>query len=480
MPQSSCIPFKPIRRLFVANRGEIAVRVVKACRTLSIEAVVGVSEADRETMAVGMADAFEVIGPAPAVESYLHIERVIAAAVRARCDALHPGYGFLSERPAFARACAAAGITFVGPSPEAIESMGDKITAVGLAAAAGVPRVPGSGALQDVRHAHAVALEIGYPVLIKATAGGGGRGMRVVRDATELPALMESAANEARAAFGDGTVYMEKFIEEARHIEIQVMGDHFGNVVHLGERDCSTQRRHQKLIEESPSPVVSDALRQQMAASAVQLAQRAGYVGAGTVEFVLDARDNRFYFLEMNTRIQVEHPVTELVTGLDLVAEQIRIAQGQPLSFTQGDVRLRGHAIECRINAEDPNKNFLPKPGFIALWSPPDTKGVRLDSHCYTGYTVPQFYDSLIAKLIVHGETRAQAIANMRDALRAFHIEGIPSTVGFHREVMDEVAFIDGCVTTRWVEQTFLPTRKARQKAAAEAPKVVSQEMGHS
>jgi acetyl-CoA carboxylase biotin carboxylase subunit len=468
---------KTIRRLFVANRGEIAVRVVKACRALGIEVVVGVSEADSETMAARMADAFEMIGASPAGESYLHIERVIAAAVRARCDALHPGYGFLSERPAFARACAAAGVTFVGPSPEAIESMGDKITAVGLAAAAGVPRVPGSGALQDVAHALGVAQDIGYPVLIKATAGGGGRGMRVVRDAAELPALMESAANEARAAFGDGTVYMEKFIEEARHIEIQVMGDHFGNVVHLGERDCSTQRRHQKLIEESPSPVVTGALRQQMADSAVQLARRAAYVGAGTVEFVVDARDNRFYFLEMNTRIQVEHPVTELVTGFDLVAEQIRVAQGLPLSFTQGDVKLRGHAIECRINAEDPNKNFLPKPGLISLWSPPATDGVRVDSHCYTGYTVPQFYDSLIAKLIVHGATRAAAIENMRQALKEFRIEGIPSTVAFHQEVMDEEAFIEGRVTTRWVEQTFLPARKARQKAAAEAAKAAAQEM---
>lgn len=478
MKNPDIVPAKPIRRLFVANRGEIAVRVVKACRSLDIQVVVGVSEADVETMAAHLADAFETIGPAPAGESYLDIERVIAAARRAGCDALHPGYGFLSERPAFARACAAAGITFVGPSPEAIESMGDKITAVSLAAAAGVPRVPGSGALRNPEEALRIAKEIGYPVLIKATAGGGGRGMRVVRDASELPALMESAANEARSAFGDGTVYMEKFIEEARHIEIQVMGDQFGNVVHLGERDCSTQRRHQKLIEESPSPAVSDALRNQMADCAVQLAHRATYVGAGTVEFVVDASDNRFYFLEMNTRIQVEHPVTELVTGFDLVAEQIRIAQGLPLSFSQDDVKLRGHAIECRINAEDPNKNFLPKPGLISLWSPPSADGVRIDSHCYTGYTVPQFYDSLIAKLIVHGDTRAQAIESMRQALEAFRIEGIPSTVAFHQEVMDEPAFIDGLVTTRWVEQTFLPARKARQKAAAEAAKAAAVELG--
>jgi acetyl-CoA carboxylase biotin carboxylase subunit len=478
MTQHSSSVGKPIRRLFVANRGEIAVRVVKACRALGIEVVVGVSEADAESMAARMADASETIGASPAAESYLNIDRVVTAALRARCDALHPGYGFLSERPAFARACAAAGITFVGPSPEAIESMGDKITAVGLAAAAGVPRVPGSGALRDIAHALGIAQEIGYPVLIKATAGGGGRGMRIVRDAAELPELMASAANEARGAFGDGTVYMEKFIEEARHIEIQVMGDQFGNIVHLGERDCSTQRRHQKLIEESPSPIVDATLRKHMAESAVELARRAAYVGAGTVEFVVDARDNRFYFLEMNTRIQVEHPVTELITGFDLVAEQIRVAQGLPLSFTQRDVKLRGHAIECRINAEDANRNFLPKPGLISLWSPPATEGVRVDSHCYTGYTVPQFYDSLIAKLIVHGETRAEAIANMRRALEAFRIEGIPSTVPFHREVMEEAAFIEGRVTTRWVEQTFLPARKARQKAAADAAKAAAQEMG--
>ena len=471
MSHPATVSAKPIRRLFVANRGEIAVRVVQACRSLGIEVVVGVSVADAGSMAARMADAFEEIGPAPAGESYLHIERVVAAAVRAGCDALHPGYGFLSERPAFARACAAAGITFVGPSPDAIESMGDKITAVGLAAAAGVPRVPGSGALRDSAHALEIASEIGYPVLIKATAGGGGRGMRVVRDAGELPALMDSAINEAKGAFGDGTVYMEKFIEEARHIEIQIMGDCFGNVVHLGERDCSTQRRHQKLIEESPSPVVDDSLRAQMADSAVQLARGVGYVGAGTIEYVLDARDNRFYFLEMNTRIQVEHPVTELVTGLDLVAEQIRVAQGLPLSFTQAEVRMRGHAIECRINAEDADKNFLPKPGLITLWSPPEQTGVRIDSHCFTGYAVPQFYDSLLAKLIVHADTRAQAMEKMRDALRAFRIEGIPSTVGFHREVMEEEAFIQGHVTTRWVEQTLLPERKARQKARAEAAK---------
>ena len=472
------LEFKPIRRLFVANRGEIAVRIVQACHALGIEAVVGVSEADVDSMAARLAGASELIGPSPAAESYLRIDRVIAAAQRAGCDALHPGYGFLSERPAFAEACAAAGITFVGPSAQAIRSMGDKITAVGLAAAAGVPRVPGSGALGDVDEALRIADDIGYPVLVKASAGGGGRGMRVVRTPQELPALMQAATDEARAAFGDGTVYLEKFVEAARHVEIQVMGDRFGHVVHLGERDCSTQRRHQKLIEEAPSPVVDEALRDQMAGAAVELARRVGYVGAGTVEFVVDAATQRFYFLEMNTRIQVEHPVTELVTSLDLVAEQIRVAQGLALSFTQQDVQVRGHAIECRINAEDPNKNFLPKPGLITAWDAPRGEGVRLDSHCHAGYAVPPYYDSLLGKLIVHAATRDAAVQRMREALDALRIEGVATTVAFHREVMDEEAFTSGQVTTRWVEQSFLPARKARQKAVADAARAAAMESG--
>jgi acetyl-CoA carboxylase biotin carboxylase subunit len=461
------LPSRPIRRLFIANRGEIAMRVIRACRRLGIEAVAGVSEADRAGLAAREADAVEVIGAAPAAESYLHSERVIAAALRSGCDALHPGYGFLSERAAFASACGEAGLTFVGPSSEAIRQMGDKITAVQLAQAAGVPRVPGSGALAGLEEAQVLGEQLGWPVLLKATAGGGGRGMRVVRDATEMAASMESAANEARSAFGNGTLYLEKFIEQARHIEIQVMGDSHGSVVHLGERDCSTQRRHQKLIEEAPSPRMTPALREEMARCAVQLARNVGYVGAGTVEFVMDDSSGRFYFLEMNTRIQVEHPVTECVTGIDLVVEQIRVAQGLPLSFTQDDVRLDGHAIECRINAEDAARNFLPKPGTISVWEAPATAGVRLDSHCFAGYAVPSFYDSLLGKLIVHGPTRTEAIERMRAALDAFRIEGIPSTVPFHREVLDEAAFVEGRITTRWVEQTFVPQRKARQRAAA-------------
>lgn len=474
MQSQPTVSGRSIRRVFVANRGEIAVRVIRACQALGIESVAGVSEADRDSLAARIADAVEVIGPASASESYLHLGRILDAAQRSGCDALHPGYGFLSERPALARACMEAGLVFIGPSPEAIEQMGDKITAVKLAEAAGVPRVPGSGALANTAQAMELARDIGYPVLMKATAGGGGRGMRVVRDESELPAAMESASSEAKAAFGDGTLYLEKFIEHARHIEIQVLGDQFGTVVHLGERECSTQRRHQKLIEESPSPVVTPELREEMGRCAVQLARNVRYTGAGTVEFVLDEAERRFYFLEMNTRIQVEHPVTELVTGIDLVAEQIRIAQGLPLSFTQESVALQGHAIECRINAEDFNRNFLPKPGQITKWAPPEGAGVRLDSHCYPGYAVPPNYDSLLAKLIVHAADRPTAIERMREALAAFSIEGIPSTIPFHQEVLQDPAFMEARVTTRWVEQRFLPDRKARLRAEAEAAKAAA------
>ncbi|MGO4326197.1 acetyl-CoA carboxylase biotin carboxylase subunit [Cupriavidus sp. 2TAF22] len=462
---------RDIRRVFVANRGEIAVRVIRACRTLGIEAVAGVSEADTDTLAARLADEMVVLGPPLAAESYLRADKIVEAALRTGCDAVHPGYGFLSERSSFVRACIKAGLVFVGPSAEAIDAMGDKITAVGLAEQAGVPRVPGSGALADVAHARHVGAQIGYPVLIKATAGGGGRGMRVVREESELESLMSSAANEAQSAFGDATLYMEKFIEHARHIEIQVMADAHGNVVYLGERECSTQRRHQKLIEEAPSPAVDAAMRQAMGECAVSLTRNAGYCGAGTIEFVVDQRDNKYFFLEMNTRIQVEHPVTEMITGFDLVAEQIRVAAGLPLSFTQDDVQLQGHAIECRINAEDPDRNFLPRPGLISRWDVPSGEGIRVDTHCYAGYTVPPYYDSLLGKLIVHAATREQAIARMRAALEGLQVEGPTTTARFHDAVLAHEDFVGGRVTTRWVEDTFLPQRKAEQKAAAQAAK---------
>jgi acetyl-CoA carboxylase biotin carboxylase subunit len=473
MNRTASIPVatRDIRRLFVANRGEIAVRVIRACRTLGIESVVGVSEADIDTLAARMADDVVVLGPPLASESYLRADKIVEAALRTGCDAVHPGYGFLSERSSFVRACVEAGLVFVGPSAEAIDAMGDKITAVSLAEKAGVPRVPGSGALTDAAHARRVGAQIGYPVLIKATAGGGGRGMRIVRDESELEALMSSAANEAQSAFGDATLYMEKFIEHARHIEIQVMADSHGNVVYLGERECSTQRRHQKLIEEAPSPVVDAAMRHAMGECAVSLTRNAQYCGAGTIEFVVDQRDNRYFFLEMNTRIQVEHPVTEMVTGFDLVAEQIRVAAGLPMSFTQADVKLQGHAIECRINAEDPERNFLPRPGLISLWEIPSGDGIRVDSHCYSGYTVPPYYDSLLGKLIVHAATREQAIERMRLALAGLRVEGPTTTALFHESVLAHEDFLNGNVTTRWVEETFLPQRKAAQKAAKDAAK---------
>lgn len=465
LPVPSGLP--GMRRVLVANRGEIAVRVVKACQTLGIEAVAAVSEADIDCLAARLAGRQVVIGPPPPAQSYLSVERLVEAARLSGCDAVHPGYGFLSERAAFAQACRDAGLVFIGPTPEAIRSMGDKITAARLAAEAGVPRVPGSDAVSDAEVAHAVAERIGYPVLVKASAGGGGRGMRVVRDRSQMAAAFASATAEATAAFGDGTLYVEKLIERARHVEIQLMADRHGQVVHLGERECSTQRRHQKLIEESPSPALAPAQREAMGAAAVALAQRVGYEGAGTVEFVLDDSDGRFYFLEMNTRIQVEHPVTEMVTGIDLVAEQLRVAAGLPLSFSQAELAQNGHAIECRINAEDPDRNFLPRPGVVARWSPPQGAGIRCDSHCHDGYTVTPYYDSLLGKLIVHAPTRAQAIDLMIGALQDLQVEGPATTAPFHRAVLAHEDFAAGRVTTRWVEDTFIPQRKAQKAGPA-------------
>ncbi len=456
---------RPIRRVLVANRGEIAVRIVRACQSLGIEAVAAVSQADVDSLAVQLAGHHVLIGPAPAAESYLRSDHLVAAALASQCDAVHPGYGFLSERAAFAQACEAAGLVFIGPSPQAIAAMGDKISATRLAAAAGVPRVPGTGAMPDAETASVHAARIGFPVLVKAAAGGGGRGMRAVHAAADMPAAFASAQAEAQAAFGDGTLYVEKLIERARHIEIQVLGDRHGHVVHLGERECSTQRRHQKLIEEAPSPALDGDTRARMGDCAVALARCVGYFSAGTVEFVLDEQDGSFYFLEMNTRIQVEHPVTEMVTGIDLVAEQIRIAGGAPLALQQSELVLRGHAIECRINAEDPDRNFLPRPGLVRAWRSPAGEGVRCDTHCTSGTTITPHYDSLLAKLIVHAPTRAQAIDKMRQALSDLHVDGPATTAAFHREVLAHADFQAGRVTTRWVEQVFMPARQIARKA---------------
>jgi acetyl-CoA carboxylase biotin carboxylase subunit len=456
-----------IQRLFVANRGEIAVRIIRACQRLGIEAVVAVSDVDRNSLAAQLATRAVCIGPAAASQSYLRAETLVAAAVGSGCQALHPGYGFLSERPAFARMCEHAGLLFVGPRAESIEAMGEKLAAVHIAEQAGVPRVPGSDRIETIEEARRAAERIGFPLLIKANAGGGGRGMRLVHEARDLAGAIESAASEARAAFGDPMLYIEKFISLARHVEVQVLGDGKGSVVHLGERDCSTQRRYQKLIEEAPSPVIDHRVRRQMTDAAVSLAAQVAYRGAGTVEFVYDPESQKFYFLEMNTRIQVEHPVTEMVTGRDLVVEQIQIAAGEPISFVQKDVELGGHAIECRINAEDPARNFMPCPGRIEIWDPPSTGNhLRVDTHCYAGYVVPPHYDSLLAKVIVHAPDRSSAIRSMSEALAGFAVSGVATTIPFHRTVLADGDFRSAAIHTRWVDQEFLPAMTAATSAA--------------
>jgi acetyl-CoA carboxylase biotin carboxylase subunit len=445
-----------IARVFVANRGEIAVRVINACRKLGIESIIGVSEADRDSLGAKLADRAVCIGPPPAAQSYLRMETVVTAAKGTGCQALHPGYGFLAERAGLSRACAEHGVIFVGPSAEAIDAVGDKLRARRTAEALGIPTVPGTDRAVSVDDLVQFGARAGYPFLVKASAGGGGRGMRVVRAPAEAAAAFDSASAEARAAFGDPTLYIERFVERARHIEIQVIADTHGNVVHLGERDCSTQRRHQKLIEEAPSPVIDETVRGRMSQAAVALARHVGYTNAGTVEFIFDLDSGAFYFLEMNTRIQVEHPVTEAVTGLDLVAEQIRVAGREPLSFSQRDVRSNGHAIECRINAEAPDRNFEPCPGRIDTWQPPAGDGIRVDSHCYPGYVVPPFYDSMIGKLIVHGRDRPHALARTLQALASFELGGVSTTIAFHRAVLAHPDFAQNRVTTRWVETRFL------------------------
>jgi len=455
-----------IRRLFVANRGEIAVRIIQACHKLGVETVVGVSEADRQSLAARMADRAICIGPAPAAESYLRMEIVVMAAKGTGCDAIHPGYGFLAERAGFQRLSVEHGLKFVGPSAAAIEAMGDKLQARCIATELGVPTVPGTDHVKAAHEAFDFGRRAGYPFMLKAAAGGGGRGMRIVRSPDEIGPAFESASAEARAAFGDPTLYIERYIERARHIEIQLMADAFGNIVHLCERDCSTQRRHQKLIEEAPSPVIDQQLRERMAAAAIRLASHVGYMSAGTVEFILDTDSGEFYFLEMNTRIQVEHPVTEMITGVDLVAEQIRVAGGAPLSVAQNDVQIDGHAIECRINAESADHGFMPCPGKITEWAPPTGDGIRVDSHCYPGYFVPPFYDSMIAKLIVHGRDRDDAISEMARALGSFKVAGVHTTIPFHQAVLAHPDFRHSRVTTRWVEEQFMAkTRQAENVA---------------
>ncbi|MGQ9832326.1 MAG: acetyl-CoA carboxylase biotin carboxylase subunit [Candidatus Villigracilaceae bacterium] len=444
------------KKILVANRGEIAVRILRACRELGVESVAVFSEADRQSLHVRYADEAYPLGPAPARDSYLRADKIIAIAKACGADAIHPGYGFLAEREDFAQACEEAGITFIGPRPSAIAAMGDKAVARATVTKAGVPIVPGTegeGNLSDKELLH-LAPKIGFPLLVKATAGGGGKGMRVVNNLEEMPLLLQSARREAEAAFGDGNVYLEKLIEGARHIEFQILADQHGNVIHLGERECSLQRRHQKLVEESPSPIMDDDLRRRMGEVAVKAAQAVRYVNAGTIEFLLD-KDRNFYFLEMNTRLQVEHPITEMVTGVDIVMEQIRIARGRQLTYTQDDIQFKGSAIECRINAEDPYNDFIPSTGKIVHITTPTGPGVRIDTGVYPGFEVTPYYDPLIAKLIVWGETRGQAILRMRRALEEFRIIGVRTNIPFHQTLMDSHRFMGGQYDTRFVEERF-------------------------
>ncbi|MBE3563192.1 MAG: acetyl-CoA carboxylase biotin carboxylase subunit [Hydrogenibacillus schlegelii] len=443
------------RKLVVANRGEIAVRIIRAAKELGIRTVAVFSEADRDALFVRLADEAYCIGPPPAKESYLNMTQIVALATSVGADAVHPGYGFLAENAHFAELCRHVGLTFVGPSPEAIARMGDKMAAKKTAAIAGVPAIPGSdGLVETPEEAAEVAEAIGYPVIIKATAGGGGKGMRVAENREALIRLLPTAMQEAEAAFGSPGVYLEKYLRRPRHVEVQILADRFGNVIHLGERDCSVQRRHQKLIEEAPSPAVTPELRQALGEAAVRVARAVDYVGAGTVEFLLD-EDGRFYFMEMNTRIQVEHPVTEMITGIDLVQAMIRVAAGEPLRVRQEDVAFRGHAIECRINAEDPDRDFMPTPGRIErLWLPGGF-GVRVDTGLVPGATVPPYYDSMIAKLIVWAPTREEAIRRMRRALDEMVVEGpgVKTTIPLHRALMDDPQFVAGDVDTRFLER---------------------------
>jgi acetyl-CoA carboxylase biotin carboxylase subunit len=440
-------------KVLIANRGEIALRVIRACHELGIKTVAVYSEADRESLHVRFADEDVCIGPAQAGESYLNIPRIMAAAEITGAEAIHPGYGFLAENAEFSEICARSDVTFIGPTPDQIRSMGDKATARRTMIEVGVPTVPGTAdEIEDPHQALDVAREIGFPIMIKASAGGGGKGMRIAQDPDSFPRFLRQAQNEAGAAFGHAGVYLEKCIVRPRHVEFQVFGDSQGRVVHLGERDCSIQRRHQKLIEEAPSPALTPELRKAMGDAAVKAAEAIDYVGAGTVEFLL-APDGEFYFIEMNTRIQVEHPVTEVTTGFDLVKEQIRVAAGEPLSFPENPSVLRGHAIEFRINAEDPSRNFAPSPGTIDTFHPPGGPGVRLDTHVYAGYRVPPFYDSLLAKLIISGNTREEALVRARNALDTFVIEGVSTTIPFLAEIVRDPDFLEGRVDTSYVER---------------------------
>jgi acetyl-CoA carboxylase biotin carboxylase subunit len=447
-----------LRRLFVANRGEIALRIVRAAKSLGIETVLAVSAADRDSLAAREADRAVVIGPAPARASYLNANLLVHAALATECDALHPGYGFLSERAEFAELCETNAIIFVGPTAESIRAVGDKLSARALAKASNVPMVPGSGMIESATEAQRIASEIGYPVVTKASAGGGGRGMMVARTANDLATGFDKSSHEAKEAFGDGTLYLERYVERARHVEVQVLGDGKGGILHFGERDCSMQRRYQKMVEEAPAVILSAAVRSRLHQAAIQLLAPIRYRNAGTVEFLYDMDRDEFYFMEVNARIQVEHPVSEEITGVDLIQLQLAVAAGETLSLTQDAIRCQGHAIEVRIIAEDPQRNFAPSPGRITKWQAPTGAGVRLDSAMFEGALVPPFYDSMIGKLIVRGENRADAVERMRQALADFQIEGIASNLPLLRAIVAHPDYLENQIETRWLERLILPS----------------------
>jgi acetyl-CoA carboxylase biotin carboxylase subunit len=445
----------PFKRILIANRGEIAIRITRACRELGIQSIAVFSDADRDSLHVFLADQAYNIGPAPSKESYLNIKKIIEIAKEAKVDAIHPGYGFLSENSYFVKACGDAGITFIGPTVANIEAMGDKLSAKSLMKKAKVPTVPGSdGGIDTIEDARRIAGEIGFPVIIKASAGGGGKGMRVVRQDSELESAFRACRSEGQNYFADPTVYMEKFVNDPKHIEIQVFGDKHGNVCHLFDRECSVQRRHQKIIEEAPSPSVPEPVRQKMGDAAVRAAKQIDYVGAGTIEFIFDNKTKEFFFMEMNTRLQVEHPITEAITGIDLVKEQIYVAAGRPLSFKQEDVKIKGHAIETRICAEDP-VTYKPHPGVIRACRHPQGPFMRVDSYAYPGYEVPIYYDPMIAKLITWGDSREAAIRRMQRALSEFVLTGIKTNIVLHKTILDHPTFLDASYTTQFIEKNF-------------------------
>ncbi|PFJ14941.1 acetyl-CoA carboxylase biotin carboxylase subunit [Bacillus cereus] len=449
-----------IKKVLIANRGEIAVRIIRACKEMDIETVAIYSEADKESLHVQIADEAYCVGPTISKESYLNLTNIISVAKLTGCDAIHPGYGFLAENADFAELCRECNLIFIGPSPEAISKMGTKDVARDTMKEAGVPIVPGSqGIIKNTEEAIELANQIGYPVIIKATAGGGGKGIRVARHEEELVKGIQITQQEASTAFGNPGVYLEKYVEDFRHVEIQIMADTHGNAIHLGERDCTIQRRLQKLLEESPSPALDENIRKRMGEAAVKAAVAVDYTGAGTVEFIYEYKTKSFYFMEMNTRIQVEHPVTEMVTGMDLIKEQIRIASGEKLSLQQEEVQFNGWAIECRINAENPAKKFMPSPGKVEMYLPPGGFGIRVDSAVYPGYSIPPFYDSMVAKLIVHGKTREEAIAKMKRALSEFVIEGVHTTIPFHLQLLDHPDFVKGEFNTKFLEEHELMTQ---------------------